>query len=98
MDKRPSSKGMVSRTFRITEVAVRIVSALTEGLRTANVTVIDTKGDPLKAARSQAHLQPGEMILRAEIISDRRALIVMSPEEFIHYGRELEYIKQGEQT
>lgn len=98
MEIRPNTKGMISRTFRITTVSVRIISALTEEMRNKEITVIDTKGDPIKAARAQVRLTPGEMILRAEIIKDRRSVIVMSPEEFIHYGREVEYISQEGDT
>ena len=99
MDKRPNTKGLVSRTFRITVVSVRIISARTESMRTAEITVIDTHGDPIKQARSTVRLNAGEMILRAEVKSDRKAVITQSPEEFIHYGREVEYINipEGEQ-
>lgn len=98
MDKRPDTKGMVSRSFRETCIALRIISAESEEIRTAEVTIIDTKGDPVKAGRSRVRLQPGEMILRAEIKTDRRIVGVMSPEEFLHYCRILEYkpITKGE--
>lgn len=98
MDKRPDTKGMVSRSFRETRIALRIISAESEEIRTAEVTIIDTKGDPVKEARSRVRLKPGEMILRAEIKTDRRIVGVMSPEEFLHYCRILEYkhITKGE--
>lgn len=89
--KRPNTKGMVSRTFRITRLSVRIISALTEELKTKEIEIIDTKGDPLKAARSRIVLNEGEMILRIEIISDELAVYEQSPEEFIFYGRKVEY-------
>lgn len=89
--KRPNTKNMVSRRFRCSRVSVRIINAQTDQLRTADLSLID-KADPVKAARERVRLQPGEMILRVTVIEDRYVIVTQSPEEFIHYGRVLEYI------
>ena len=90
MDKRPNTKGLISRRFRKTTVMLRIIDVNTEQLRTKEHELID-KGDPVKIARENTRLQPGEMILRATITEDKYVLVVMTPEEFLFRGKILEY-------
>lgn len=90
MDKRPNTKGLISRRFRKTTVMVRIIDVNTEQLRSKEYELID-KGDAVKIARERTRLQPGEMILRATITEDKYVLVVMTPEEFLFRGRVLEY-------
>ena len=90
MNKRPNTKGMISRRFRKTTVSVRIIDVNTEQLQTKEHDLID-KGDPVKIARENTRLQPGEMILRATVTEDKYVLVVMTPEEFLFRGKILEY-------
>lgn len=90
-EKRPNTKGLVSRRFRQSCVEIKIINANTDEVRTKKVDLID-KGDPIKTAREKISLQPGEMIYRATILTDRYVIVTMTPEEFLFRGRILEYI------
>ena len=89
-EKRPNTKGLVSRRFRQSCVEIKIINANTDEVRTKKVDLID-KGDPIKAAREKISLQPGEMIYRATLLTDRYVIVTMTPEEFLFRGRILEY-------
>ena len=89
--KRPNTKGMVSRRFRCTKVAVRIINAKSEEARTVELSFVD-KADPIQLARGKIRLAAGEMILRTEITEDKYVIAVQSPEEFLFNSRILEYI------
>lgn len=92
-EKRPNTKGLVSRRFRLSQVEIKIINANTDETRTRIVELID-KSDPIKAAREKTRLAPGEMIYRTAVISDRPVLGVMTPEEFLFRCRILEYNTQ----
>ena len=85
-EKRPNTKGLVSRRFRQSVVELRIINANNDEVRIKTVELID-KGDPVKAAREKTSLQPGEMIYKATIIKDRHIIVTMTPEEFLFRGR-----------
>ena len=95
-EKRPNTKGLVSRRFRQSCVEIKIINANTDEVRTKKVDLID-KGDPIKAAREKISLQPGEMIYKATIIKDRHVIVTMTPEEFLFRGRILEYTPSSTQ-
>lgn len=89
-EKRPNTKGLVSRRFRQSTVELKIINTNSDEVRTKKIDLID-KGDPIKAAREKANLQPGEMIYRSTLLADRYVIAVMSPEEFLYRSRILEY-------
>ena len=89
--KRPNTKGLISRRFRHSQVELKILNTNCDELRTKIIDLID-KGDPIKSAREKANLQPGEMIYRSTLLTDRYVIAVMTPEEFLHRSRILEYI------
>ena len=95
-EKRPNTKGLVSRRFRQSVVELRIINANNDEVRIKTVELID-KGDPVKAAREKTSLQPGEMIYKATIIKDRHVIVTMTPEEFLFRGRILEYTPSSSQ-
>ena len=95
-EKRPNTKGLVSRRFRQSVVELRIINANNDEVRIKTVELID-KGDPVKAAREKTSLQPGEMIYKATIIKDRHIIVTMTPEEFLFRGRILEYTPSSSQ-
>lgn len=95
-EKRPNTKGLVSRRFRQSVVELRIINANNDEVRIKTVELID-KGDPVKAAREKTSLQPGEMIYKATIIKDRHVIVTMTPEEFLFRGRILEYTPSSTQ-
>ena len=95
-EKRPNTKGLVSRRFRQSKVELRIINANNDEVRVKTVELID-KGDPVKAAREKTSLQPGEMIYKATIIKDRHVIVTMTPEEFLFRGRILEYTPSSTQ-
>lgn len=95
-EKRPNTKGLVSRRFRQSVVELRIINANNDEVRIKTVELID-KGDPVKAAREKTSLQPGEMIYKATIIMDRYVIVTMTPEEFLFRGRILEYTPSSTQ-
>ncbi len=95
-EKRPNTKGLVSRRFRQSVVELRIINANNDEVRIKTVELID-KGDPVKAAREKTSLQPGEMIYKAAIIKDRHVIVTMTPEEFLFRGRILEYTPSSTQ-
>lgn len=88
MNQRPNTKGLVSRIFRVTIIAVRIIGIESEDIRTIELEILNKK-DPCKFARAVTPLKAGEMILRCDVISDRHALHVMTPEEFYYNSREI---------
>ena len=90
MNQRPNTKGLVSRIFRVTIIAVRIIGIQSEEIRTVEREVLN-KRDPTKYVRATTILYPGEMILRCDIISDRRVLRVMTPEEYYYNSREINF-------
>lgn len=91
IEKRPNTKGLVSRRFRQSTVELKIINANSDEVRTKKIDLVD-KGDPIKAAREKASLQPGEMIYKASLLADRYVIAVMTPEEFLFRSRILEYI------
>lgn len=95
-EKRPNTKGLVSRRFRQSKVELRIINANNDEVRVKTVELID-KGDPVKAAREKTSLRPGEMIYKATILSDRHVIVTMTPEEFLFRGRILEYTPSSTQ-
>lgn len=95
-EKRPNTKGLVSRRFRQSKVELRIINANNDEVRVKTVELID-KGDPIKAAREKTSLRPGEMIYKATILSDRHVIVTMTPEEFLFRGRILEYTPSSTQ-
>lgn len=90
MNQRPNTKGLVSRDFRVTCIAARIISIQTEDIRTEEMEILD-KSDPVRYARSVIRLRPGEMIFRVDIISDRHVIKSMTKEEFYYSSREIPY-------
>lgn len=90
-EKRPNTKGLVSRRYRQTRIAVRVINSQTDQFRTVDLEIIDKK-DPVRAAREKVKLEPYEMILRASVISDRYVIVTQTPEEFLFYGKVKEYI------
>ena len=90
-EKRPNTKGLISRRFRQSQVELKILNTNSDEVRTKKIDLID-KGDPIKAAREKANLQPGEMIYRSTLLADRYVIAVMTPEEFLFRSRILEYI------
>lgn len=95
-EKRPNTKGLVSRRFRQSVVELRIINANNDEVRIKTVELID-KGDPVKAAREKTSLRSGEMIYKATILSDRHVIVTMTPEEFLFRGRILEYTPSSTQ-
>ena len=95
-EKRPNTKGLVSRRFRQSKVELRIINANNDEVRVKTVELID-KGDPVKAAREKTSLRPGEMIYKTTILSDRHVIVTMTPEEFLFRGRILEYTPSSTQ-
>lgn len=89
-EKRPNTKGLISRHFRRSQVEIKIIDANSDEIRTRQIEIID-KGDPIKAARERVRLAPGEMIYRTTMLTDKYILVVMTPEEFLFRGRILEY-------
>lgn len=89
--KRPNTKGMVSRRFRLSQVELKIINCRTDEVRTTTIDLIDNK-DPFMSARKKTPLQPGEMIYRYNLVSDRYVIAVMTPEEFLFRSRILDYI------
>lgn len=89
-EKRPNTKGLISRRFRQSQVELKILNTNSDEVRTKKIDLID-KGDPIKSAREKTNLQPGEMIYRSTLLADRYVIAVMTPEEFLYRGRILEY-------
>lgn len=95
-EKRPNTKGLISRRFRRSQVEIKIIDANSDEIRTRQIELIN-KGDPVKAARERVRLAPGEMIYRTTVLSDQYILVVMTPEEFLFRGRILEYTPSSTQ-
>lgn len=95
-EKRPNTKGLISRRFRRSQVEIKIIDANSDKILTRLIELIN-KGDPVKAARERVRLAPGEMIYRTTVLSDQYILVVMSPEEFLFRGRILEYTPSSTQ-
>ena len=92
--KRPNTKGMISRCYRMSTVRLAILNTKSDVIRYELVEDLVDKVDPVRAAvdRIRPKLAESELIYRKDLISDRKVIVAMSPEEFLFAGRILEYI------
>lgn len=92
--KRPNTKGMISRRYRMSTVRLAILNTKSDVIRYEIVEDLVDKVDPIRAAvdKIRPKLAESELIYRKDLISDRKVIVVMSPEEFLFSGRILEYI------
>lgn len=90
--KRPNTKGYISRRFRVSSAIVTIIHSKTERKREVKLETILNEPVPEAYARYSVRLEPGEMVLRVEIIRDEYVIVTMSPEEFYFRGASKPFI------
>ena len=90
--KRPNTKGYISRRFRVSSAIVTIIHSKTERKREVRLETILNELVPEAYARYSVRLEPGEMVLRVEIIRDEYVIVTMSPEEFYFRGASKPFI------